>query len=137
MKHTQEQLEAMSDLEINRLVADRMGGYAGDVGDWMPEGVKVNCEGGFFYEERDYCNNPSDIMPIAIENKISLHFMRADNRVQAFHSMPLNQPSIYHHDLNPYRAIAIVYLLMKQNEVEPEVLINAAKALKGDKKDEL
>lgn len=62
----------LSNFEINKLVAERLGGYAGSVGDWMPDGVKQNEDGGTFYSERDYCGKDADCMPIAWENKISI-----------------------------------------------------------------
>lgn len=72
MIYTKEQLQGMSDLEVNRALAMLMHKYAGIVGDWMPNGVKVNDESNIFYSERDYCNNPSDIMPLAFEYKIRI-----------------------------------------------------------------
>lgn len=129
MKYTQEELEGMGDFEINSLVA----GY------WLPCDFHLNvnektvdlistqtylgAHGEPYEKEEKYAefnpsNKPSDIMPIAIDNGINLlapdlnDRWCATNDLSAFvHPRPTN--CIFTASLSPYRAIAIVYLLMR------------------------
>ena len=57
--------EEMSDNELNMIVADLRGGYAGNVhGSESMVKVSDPTSGGLCYMEVDYCNNPSDAWPI-------------------------------------------------------------------------
>lgn len=115
MKHTKEQLQGMSNLEINRALAMVMGKYSGIVGDWMPNGVKVNDESNIFYSERDYCNNPSDIMPLAIKNELVCDFYCGKVYHQTPNGDDYNYIKIeYNYDENPLRAIACCLILVLQ-----------------------
>lgn len=65
----------------------------------------------------DYCNNPSDIMPIAIENKITLSPCAISDSWFASCKLDVNLKfEIEFDDENPYRAIAICILNMKDAE---------------------
>lgn len=119
MKYTKEQLQAMSDFDVNKALAIAKGKYAGDVGDWMPNGVKVNDESGFFYTEMNYCNTPNDIMPLAFEHKLTLMpaVIIDDWGWQALKNNMLGV-SHYYSDKNPLRAIACCLILVLQGEKE-------------------
>lgn len=84
---TIEQLNALSDYEINCAVAIKENpdlGHAMDEQVTETTGSAVNfrlstptgdcCDAGTY----DYCNNPSDYMPIAIEHGISINFDGVD-----------------------------------------------------------
>lgn len=108
----------MSDNEINELVADTRGGYAGNVYG-SDSAVKVNDagSGGLFYTEADYCNNPADAWPIVLKHRIMLNPYCADNLWKA--EVPCGREdsfttyaTCYHK--NPLRAAMIVYLMMRE-----------------------
>ena len=105
MKYTKEQLQAMSDFEVNKALAVAQGRYAGD---WMPNGVKVSDESGFFYSEMDYCKKPNDIMPLAFEYKINLMYCY---ELSGWMAMTLKY---YEVSANPLRAIACCLILALQ-----------------------
>jgi len=103
MNDKQAELENMSDHEINCLILKSR----------HPSGYRVNA---------NYCNDPSDIMPLAIEKLIDLsaptkkggdweaafYFCESDDKTV------MDIFSVEH--ANPYRAIAIVFLLMQGND---------------------
>ena len=101
--------EKMSDNELNMMVADLRGGYAGNVHD-SESMVKVSDpnSGGLFYMEVDYCNNPSDAMPILIEMKIGFKWLNgsctASSVLRGYHESTSD---------NPLRAAMVVFLMMK------------------------
>lgn len=108
----QEELEGMSDSDLAVLVA-------------LAEGYKFAethpiYDGRTLIESsftRDYCNNPTDIMPIAIENRISLDL--GHEACGAYVSVPDGDggADCYGaYDKNPLRAICIVFILMKESE---------------------
>lgn len=115
MKYTKEQLQGMSDLEVNRALAMVMDKYAGVVGEWMPNGVKVNDDSGFFYSECDYCNNWNDVMPLAVEHRISL--CPAEDRDDCeWYGDKIFSDNIEScwSDVSPQRAIACCLILVLQ-----------------------
>jgi hypothetical protein len=65
----------------------------------------------------DYCNNPSDIMPIAFENELSLCWDMFGKQyvcsVDPFGLTSKDKLDAYHK--NPLRAAVIVLLLMEKN----------------------
>lgn len=122
----QEELEKMSDYEINSAVAII----------WLPcdyylnernqtvdlvctqtqlgaHGMPVEMDGK--YGEFDPCNNPADIMPIAIEHSISIHKFSCQAGWQAYIE-GYRYGDIYANSLNPYRAICIVFILMSESK---------------------
>lgn len=84
MKYTTQQLQAMSDYEVNKALAkkllDKQGAPYNFVetkptkledlrGTDLSKVVSVVCGFGF---RLDYCNNPNDVMPLAFERGIKL-----------------------------------------------------------------
>lgn len=96
-----------SDKEINEMVADLRGGYAGNV-HGSETAVKVSdaATNGLFYMEVDYCNNPSDAWPIIFQNEISLVVVDDDTWVARV-------GGVYDESSTPLRSAMIVYLMMK------------------------
>lgn len=108
----------MSDFEINKAVALSLGI---EVVEWNGKifgGVERKIDNvTSVIAVIDYCNNPSDALPVIHENSISLRpddmyeeaphggYWRADNE----------DGNHCHHE-NPLRAAMIVYLMMKDEE---------------------
>ena len=92
----------MSDFEINKAVATALGM---DVSGATEEN---NIMYGYV---PDICSNPSDAMPILIENRISLTWVNGECRASSVKAG-------YHEysDKNALRAAMIVYLMMKDEE---------------------
>lgn len=92
----------MSDFEINKKVFIKLYGK---------ESLKDKDMFGVF-NRSDYCNNPTDAMPIIIENKIGLSPMYHSNKWTAdcldYDFISVNK--------NPYRASMEVFLMMKDAE---------------------
>ena len=110
--------EEISDNEINEMVADLMGGYAGNV-HGSESKVKVNDAetNGLFYMEVDYCNNPSDAWPIIFSSRTMLNPYCADELWKAevpcgFDGFVKEYATCYHR--NPLRAAMIVFLMMQE-----------------------
>ena len=66
-----------------------------------------------YFSRVDYCNNPSDAMPIIIENKLTLS--------PRYDSDEWISESLFYHDIysvnkNPLRAAMEVFLVMKDKE---------------------
>ena len=110
--------EEMSDLEVNRLVAKHMGGYAGDCGEWLRDGVKVkDPEFSFLNTERAYCSSPLDAWSIILVNKITISPQSNGDQWQA--SASLDDKFDFEFecwDRNPLRAVCICFLEMKEQE---------------------
>lgn len=70
MTCTTQQLQVMEDAEINEAIALKLGmvinSYCGDAVMCGYEGLRST------FADRDYCNNPNDIMPLAFERGIKL-----------------------------------------------------------------
>lgn len=66
---------------------------------------------GDYYDWFNYCNNPTDAMPILIENRISLTWVNGECRASSvkagYHEFSCG---------NALRAAMIVYLMMKDEE---------------------
>ena len=109
MKYTKDDLEKMSDFEVNKSIAIALGGYGGAVGDWLPNGVKLKKD-SFFYTEFDF-NDWCSIMPLAVENNLTLQ-----NVVGRGGNYWMAGPNTYHHycDKSPQRAIACCLILVLQ-----------------------
>jgi hypothetical protein len=116
LMNRQEELEGMSDRAINRLIAGSnyyCASYDSDSEIVIDEGMAWV----------DYCNNPNDIMPIAIENGISLLLDESDlpeatTNPSASLVSGWGEDCISSLDMNIYRAICIVFILMKEVENE-------------------
>ncbi|OZS72132.1 recombinase [Providencia rettgeri] len=107
----------LSDFEINLAVAHIVLGK--DNYDWCPDKKEVylaGIDGGDFLPHGyfDPCNNPTDAMPIIIENKIGLSPMYHSNKWTAdcldYDFISVNK--------NPLRAAMELFLLMKDAENE-------------------
>ena len=106
---TREQLSEMSDFDINQEVAVLRGlNYVIEQEDkpsaylWLEESMV----------EIDFCNNPNDIMPIIIENKISLEFRDHKSLAPIAKRFGSNSHNIVND--NVLRAACEVYILMNQ-----------------------
>ena len=103
--------ETMSDNELNTMVADLRGGYAGNVhGSESKVKVSDPDSGGLFYTEVDYCNNPSDAWPIVMEYKIDIQHRDGFNTPCAKHCEHM------YPDKNPLRAAMVVFLMMQESK---------------------
>ena len=104
--------EEMSNLEVNRLVAKHMGGYAGDCGEWLRDGVKVkDPEFSFLNTERAYCSSPLDAWSII--ELIWGRLMQVDAYYQAHTRW---EAYCIEHDVGKLRAAMIIFLKMKESE---------------------
>ena len=133
MKHTKEQLEGMSDFEINRAVGKSVLASSKHENhlsvNYEIKAVCFKDDKGNMKYEVDYCNNPSDIMPLVFEAGITMQavsdgyvcygdygyldcgdkdYLKVNEADSPF-DFPDN--SIGHK--NGLRAAAIVYLLME------------------------
>ena len=106
--------ETMSDNELNMMVADLRGGYAGNVHD-SESMVKVSDpnSGGLFYMEVDYCNNPSDAWPIIVENSITFNYDTAQVHVSSYFNESIKKSTNRKYAL---RAAMIVFLMMQESK---------------------
>ncbi|HEY7864616.1 MAG TPA: phage protein NinX family protein [Psychromonas sp.] len=102
IKYTQEQLEEMSDFEINKIAAELNGmDYSG-----VSEQMKHD------YNMPDYCNNWSDMGPLIHRYKIAMTPQGWNTTLwSASTSINCDMTSI---SSNPLRAAAVVYILIKQ-----------------------
>lgn len=83
---------------------------------FLPNGViTYNIKGK--YQVFDPCNNPSDAMPIIIENKIAMYFI-SDDVGWAAHDSNTDYGELEVYNKNYYRAAMICFLLMKDAENE-------------------
>lgn len=100
-----------SDFEINKAVAEKHGYHwywSNTVG--KPP-IMVN---GYIF---DPCNNPSDAMPIIIENKICMNYVDSDIGWGACH-FDGEKAELEVYDKSYYRAAMICFLIMKDAENE-------------------
>ena len=107
----------MSDFEINRAVLIAAGIDYEDISDVPIGGGSAIAFGdGCKWREYDFCNNPADAWPLIVENHISLAFWggewEADCNAYWVDGAEW-QFDGYRHS-NPLRAVAIVYLMMKE-----------------------
>jgi len=124
-QNRQAELEAMSVFEINTLVANII--YKNDKSGWSvdercPEphenSIYIRFNDSVHYISKDYCNNPEDIMPIAIENKISCEW-DSEGKIWWSYSPRAAyylDPKITSTNQNSYRARCIVFILMMENK---------------------
>jgi len=124
------ELEAMSDFDLNCLVAMIVHPdlrYAdsdyvfekknGSANFRLCNAVGEDLDAGTY----DYCNNPSDIMPIAFENKINLSYDISQPDlgwlVEHYEYLPPDdfKPYRSRHE-NPYRAMCVVFILLNEDQ---------------------
>ena len=114
----QQELEGMGKADINLLVAKIMfknidyeeiltyeGDYSGS--------AQIIAKTGFQGYIKDYCSNPSDIMPIIIEHKISLNWL--GDLIGKWIAIEDSQDETSE-DENPLRAACIVFILMMEGK---------------------
>lgn len=100
----------LSDSEINKKVALHVGGFALSL-TVVDDEYKTEWNRGNFAP----CNNPTDAMPIIIENRINLRTV--DGYIDWYADHPTNS-RIYSHNINPLRAAMELFLLMRDAENE-------------------
>ncbi|MCF1958294.1 DUF2591 domain-containing protein [Escherichia coli] len=103
----------LSDFEINKKVAEKVFGedeYEYEV-ECTQYGVTINDD--IF----DPCNNPSDAMPIIIENKICMNYVDSDIGWGACH-FDGEKGELEVYDKNYYRTAMTCFLIMKDAENE-------------------
>lgn len=107
--------EEMSDFEVNGYVSMHMHGFSWlEFVDGCASHVKCGneCSPGFaMIEVPDYCNNPSDAMPILIAMKIGFKWVNgsctASSVLCGYHESTSDKP---------LRAAMIVFLMMQEQE---------------------
>lgn len=129
MKYTVEQLEAMSDFEINKLVAIKEGkrpGYYAQATDTynielgsgsVAESPELRPHHVIEWVCRDYCNSWADMGVIIERDGISLiKWVNDEDGYEAvlveYHGHEVVTGDLFSSHKNPLRAAAIVYLLM-------------------------
>ena len=118
MKHTLEQLEVMSDFDIDIIIADIIGidwfsspsDYRNTSGGWMFSSDSIECDTRL----PSYCNSWADMGPLIHEAKIAGRWWRFAPNLYCASSMDMKYTCT---DKNPLRAAAIVYILVKQGEL--------------------
>lgn len=112
-----EDLEPLSDLDINLLICGTLPvNIEDDQGKYIPSGdasVMVNDIVSMY--QMDFCNDASDMMPLAFDNLISIEWdaeLRGARPVKWCNVYVLDKVSLLYQS-NPLRAAAIVYLLLK------------------------
>jgi hypothetical protein len=117
-----EQLEAMSDAEINKAVAISASAYEevpcyGEVVIVGDKECYYDDERNIFECHADYCDSYEDMMPLVFEHGIELSPLFSDDWcASSIQSYTYEEDPIYEHHArheNPLRAAAIVYLLMQ------------------------
>lgn len=96
--------EEMSDLDINKMVAAKLGI------NFPVKPKEPYCSG-------DYCNNPSDAWPIIVSNKICIQWYEDGHGIYASASMATSDESnnsFISDDENPLRAAMICFLKIKE-----------------------
>lgn len=105
----------LSDFEINKAVFHKAK-IKHKYFRFLPNGViTYNIKGK--YKVFDPCNNPSDAMPIIIENKICMNYVDSDIGWGACH-FDGEKGELEVYDKNYYRVAMICFLLMKDAENE-------------------
>ena len=105
-KLTKEQLQGISDFEVNATLADLLNVK------WQISAVDDEClmVGS---EVMDYCNTPNDIMPLAFERNVSIVQSEADRKHGQWCAFLWHTEDEFN-DTNPLRAIAYCLILVLQ-----------------------
>ena len=110
--------EDMSDLDINKKVADVLGlvNVASSVcgSKTAIEHSECNWSPRPLYKRKDYCNNPSDAWPIIIGNDIGIYPININHEWTANRWAVGSSISGVH--ANPLRAAMIVFLKMQDSK---------------------
>ena len=125
---TKPKYEEMSDLDINKMVAAKLGinfpvkpkePYCSIDGNVIRNNGTDGKDGRPYFG--DYCNNPSDAWPIIVENKIDITSpasIGADDWQARKFYIQFSKDNIYSLDKNPLRAAMICFLRTKDAENE-------------------
>ncbi|WP_368868641.1 phage protein NinX family protein [Proteus penneri] len=110
----------LSDFEINLLVAQSvLPETQYDVIKQTMDIIQFLVDGSFGYRFFDPCNNPTDAMPIIIENLISLMADMSDDRGSTWWcASDISNGITSRYKSNPLRAAMEVFLMMKDAENE-------------------
>ena len=102
----------MSDFEINRLVAIKLGhkSYHED-GSYTNDGRNVTVKGNGILGWFNPCNNPEDMWPLIVENNIWIQPDMVGDGYWHSHC-----EDFLAKDKNPLRSAAIIYLMIKDAE---------------------
>jgi len=110
-KLTKEQLQGVSDFEVNKTLAELLGKKV-EQHSIFNVGLQwcfVDGEGNL-YRMSDYCNTPNDIMPLAFEYELNIH----KNRYGDPEWICSSRTNRYFEHANPLRAIACCLILVLQ-----------------------
>lgn len=115
MKHTTESLAAMSDFDRNEVLAELLGLQIAEeqhfnFGDRLESALFIGNPKDLSVV--DYCSNPSDVMPLVFENKLSIVW--ADVGTDEWLAGSMSYHRFY--DTNPLRAAACCLILVLQEE---------------------
>lgn len=115
MTYTTQQLQAMSNHEINCALAVKL-----NVDHYTATGLLFTAkkhDGDNVISisgATDYCNNPSDIMPLAFERRIQIIPFEDNEKTEWIADQVFNDSSeSAYSDTNPLRAIACLLLMME------------------------
>lgn len=111
MNYTKEQLEAMSDFEVNQALFEKLipaNCFSYEV-DKRPDSESIYWNTAENEYVIDYCNNPNDIMSLAFERRIGISTYLKSNDWMVFMCDNSGKSFI---DTNPLRAIACLLLMM-------------------------
>lgn len=112
--------EDMSDLKVECMIsAEKWKLRCLSLNQWNNTAKRKYVEiqnGQCVYADARYCNNPSDIMPIAIESKLKIEWLDDDEGDYCNVQSPCG--SVFSDNENPYRAMSICFLKMKEAEVK-------------------
>ena len=116
---TKKQLQAMSDFEVNKALAESLGMT---VKDYALQVCLCGYDGlDSTWDERDYCSTPNDIMPLAFEHNISIISCDGGNTWWAKYATEINHQFIMcskqsYRDANALRAIACCLIIVLQEQ---------------------
>lgn len=119
MTYTTQQLQAMSDFEVNKALANKLRVFwhaapaatKNNAWEYAPHYAECKTESGeVAVHLPDYCNNPNDIMPLAFERYVGVKFIESYNI--GWTAMTVGGHAVFT-DKNPLRAIACLLLTME------------------------
>jgi hypothetical protein len=115
MKYTKEQLQAMSDRKIDCALCEIVHD-AEIVANLFNEGnhFAARTKSGVDFWVPEYCNTPNDIMPLAFEHHLTVHYVDNGYEHKWFATKPYS-PEHFHHT-NPLRAIACCLILVLSSD---------------------
>ena len=101
--------DKMSDFDINKRVAEAIGGFP-DSNFFEAHEVVFKSRGRFQYTCFDPCNNPADAWPIIVDSRIGIVPGTTNDKWAAHHG----DWDICMADENPLRAAMVVFLMMQE-----------------------